>query len=77
MRWLWDVVRLPVVTLLVIMRPVVTLMCGGLALLGVLTTVFFRLVDAPHFPAGTMLAISVSFGLALVLYEALIRGLSN
>jgi hypothetical protein len=77
MRWLWHIVRLPMLTLLVIVRPVVVLMCGGLALLGVLMTVFFRVVEAPHFPAGTMLTISLSFGLALVLYEALIRGLSN
>ena len=77
MRWLWHIVRLPMLTLLVILRPVVVLMCGGLALLGVLMTVFFRLVEAPHFPVWTMLTISLSFGLALVLYEALIRGLSN
>jgi hypothetical protein len=77
MRWLWYVVRLPVLTLLVIMRPVVALICASFALLGVLTTVFFRLIEAPHFPAWTMLTISVSFGLALILYEAMIRGLSG
>jgi hypothetical protein len=68
---------LPVFTLLVIRRPVVALICGALALLGVLTTMFFRLVEAPHFPAGTMLTISIGFGHALFLCEALIRGLSH
>jgi hypothetical protein len=77
MRWLWYIVRLPVLTLLVIMRPFVALICGGLALLGVLVTAFFRLVEAPHFPTWTMLSISICFGLAVLLYEALIRGLSH
>ena len=76
-RWLWHVVRLPIVMLLVILEPVVALLCGALALLGVLTTVFFKLIAAPHFPTWTMLAISISFGLALVLYEGAIAALSD
>src|ERR1700683_711158 len=76
-RWLWHVVRLPIVMLLVILEPVVALLCGALALLGVLTTVFFKLIAAPHFPTWTMLAISISFGLALVLYEGAITLLSD
>ena len=75
-RWLWHVARLPIVMLLVILEPVVALVCGALALLGVLTTVFFKLIAAPHFPTWTML-ISISFGLALVLYEAAIVVLSD
>jgi hypothetical protein len=70
---LWFFVRLPVVTLLVILEPVVALVFGGLALAGVLTTIFFVLVHAPHFPAWTMLTMSVGFGLALMAYEALLR----
>ncbi len=70
---LWFLVRLPVSTLLVIMEPVVALVFGGLALAGVLTTIFFVLIHAPHFPAWTMLTISIGFGLALMLYEALLR----
>ena len=76
-QWLWHVVRLPIVMLLVILEPVVALACGVLALLGVLTTVFFKLIAAPHFPTWTMLAISISFGLALVLYEGAIVVLSD
>jgi hypothetical protein len=76
-RWLWHVVRLPIVMLLVILEPVVALACGALALLGVLTTVFFKLIAAPHFPTWTMLTISISFGLALVLYEGAIVVLSD
>jgi len=76
-QWLLHVVRLPIVMLLVILEPVVALACGALALLGVLTTVFFRLIAAPHFPTWTMLAISIGFGLALVLYEGAIVVLSD
>jgi hypothetical protein len=76
-RWLWHIVRLPIVMLLVILEPVVALACGALALLGVLTTVFFKLIAAPHFPTWTMLTISIGFGLALVLYEGAIVVLSD
>jgi hypothetical protein len=76
-RWLSHVVRLPIVMLLVILEPVVALVCGALALLGVLTTIFFKLIAAPHFPAWTMLVISISFGLFLVLYEGAIVVLSD
>jgi hypothetical protein len=76
-RWLWHVVRLPIVMLLVILEPVVALVFGAFALLGILTTIFFKLIAAPHFPTWTMLAISISFGLALVLYEGAIAVLSD
>jgi len=76
-RWLWHVVRLPIVTMLVILEPVVALVCGALALLGVLPTIFFKLIAAAHFPTWTMLTISISFGLALVLYEGAIVVLSD
>jgi len=69
MRWPWHVVRLPVLFLLVVLEPVVAFLCGGLALAGVLAVVFFELIGAPHFPMWTMLAISMSFVCALVLYE--------
>jgi hypothetical protein len=77
MRGLWFLVRLPVFTLLVILEPVVALVFGGLALAGVLTTIFFLLVHAPHFPAWTMLTLSVGCGLALMAYEALLRVFSR
>ena len=77
LRWAWCVVRLPFLLLLVILEPVVVFACGALALLGVLATIFFKLIDAPHFPTWIMLSISISFGLALVLYEGAIRVLSD
>jgi hypothetical protein len=44
LRWIWCLVRLPVVTLLVILEPVVSLVFDGLALLGVLVTLFYNLI---------------------------------
>jgi len=77
LRALWHIARLPVVALLVILEPVVAFACGALALLGVLATLFFWSISMPHFPAFTMLVISLSFVGALVLYEGLIRLLSS
>ena len=73
----WQLIRLPVLTLLVILEPVVTFILAGLALLGVLTALFFKLVGPPDFPAWTILMISVGFAIALVPYYALIRLLSR
>lgn len=73
MRWLWHLVRLPILFLLVILEPVVGFACGGLALAGVMAVVFFELVAVPHFPMWTMLAISISFVFGLALYEGAIR----
>lgn len=77
LRWLWRIVRLPVLALLVVVEPVVGFVFASLALLGVLMTAFFAVIHAPHFPLWTMLGISISFGLALTLYEGLIRVLSD
>jgi hypothetical protein len=77
LRGFWFLVRLPVFTLLVILEPVVALMLGGLALAGVLTTIFFVSIHAPHFPALTMLTISIGFGLVLIFYEVLLRVFSR
>jgi hypothetical protein len=77
MRWLWRAACLPVLMLLVILEPLVTFVLAALALLGLLTTLFFYLVGPPEFPVWTMLALSLGFGIALVPYHALIRLLSN
>jgi hypothetical protein len=76
-RWLWRVACLPVLMLLVILEPLVTFVFAALALLGMLTTLFFYLVGPPEFPVWTMLALSLGFAIALVPYHAMIRLLSN
>ena len=69
--------RLPVVALLVILEPVVSLVFGGLALLGVLMTLFYNLIRLPHFPTWTMLILSVGFGIVVRLYRGLIQILAR
>jgi hypothetical protein len=73
LRLLWHPVRLPVYVFLVILEPVVRFILGALALLGVLTALFFKFYGLPHFPFALMLGVSVGFGLMLVGYDALLR----
>lgn len=77
MRGLWRVAGLPVLLFLVILEPLVTFALAALALLGLLTTVFFYLVGPPGFPVWTMLALSLGFAILLLPYHALIRLLSK
>ena len=70
---LWHTVRLPVYVFLVILEPVVRFILGALALLGVLTALFFKFYGVPHFPFALMLGVSVGLGLILVGYYALLR----
>ena len=70
LRLLWHTVRLPVYVFLVILEPVVSFVLGALALLGVLTALFFKFYGVPHFPFALMLGMSVGFGLMLVGYYA-------
>jgi hypothetical protein len=72
LRLLWQCVRVPTLTLLIILEPVVRVVFGLLALLGVLTALFWKLVGPPHFPFVLVLSISVGFGLALMLYHKVI-----
>ncbi len=73
----WQFVRLPVLVLLVILEPIIVLLCGGLALLGTLTAIFFTVIHAPHFPVWTILCLSLGFMLTLISYEGLICVLSD
>jgi len=74
---LWHAVRLPVSTFLVILEPVVRVALSALALLGVLTALFFKLYGVPHFPFVLMLGVSVGLGLMLAGYYALLRRFSR
>ena len=72
-RILWHGARLPALLFLVVLEPIVTFVLWGLALLGVLTTLFYRAIGMPHFPFWAMLAISLMFAAASVIYQGLIR----
>jgi hypothetical protein len=73
----WHVIRLPVLMLLVILEPIAAFILGGLARLGVLATIFFTLIEASHFPAWTVLLLSLGFAFVLIAYESLLRVLSR
>jgi len=75
MSWvLWQIIRLPVFTLLVILEPLVRFLLVGIALLGILVSLFLKFSGAaPHLPFWTMLAMSLGFGLMLIAYYAAIR----
>jgi hypothetical protein len=72
----WRVIRLPVLALVVILEPIITFALAGLALLGVLISIFFKLVGPADFPMWTMLGISIGFVMVLILVQASIRTLS-
>ena len=72
-RTLVSAVRLPALLFLVVLEPVVTFVLWSLALLGLLMTLFYRAIGMPHFPFWTMLAISLLFAAASVVYQGLIR----
>jgi hypothetical protein len=73
---LWQTIRLPLFLLLVVLEPVVALVLGALALLGVLTALFWKLFGPPDFPFFWMLGISLAFRLALIVYRRLLRVLA-
>ena len=80
-RWIcwlvWQCIRLPLFLLLITLEPVVSLVLGSLALLGVLSAFFWEFLGPPHFPFMLMLSISLGFQLALLLYHVLLRLLSR
>jgi hypothetical protein len=53
-RLLWRVACLPVLMFFVILEPLVTFVLAALALLGLLTTLFFYLVGPPGFLVWTI-----------------------
>jgi hypothetical protein len=73
---LWQATRLPLLALLQAIAPAVRPALRTLGLLGVLMSFFFKFLRLPHFPFLGMLAISVSFMLALMAYDAAVRVLS-
>jgi hypothetical protein len=74
---LWQAIRIPALALFVILEPVVRVVLAGLALLLVLTALFYRAIGMPQFPFWTVLALGVGSALLLALYYALLRLLSS
>lgn len=72
LRWLWNVVRTPILGLLMLCEPVVRVLCATIMVLGVFVSVLFEISAAgPRFPFLGMLGASLGFGVVLVLYYGL------
>ena len=56
----WHALRIPILALLLILEPVVTLVLWGAALLGILTAFIFKFSGAvPDFPLVLVMSISI------------------
>jgi len=73
LRVVCQSIRLPLFLCLLVLEPVVTLLLGAFALLGVLTALFWKFFGLPNFPFFLMLGISLGFELALIVYRKLLR----
>jgi hypothetical protein len=78
LRTLWTAIRLPLLTLFVILEPVVRVLLAGLALLLVLAALVLE-CTAPatlHVPFWGMLAVGIGCAWLLALYRCVLRILS-
>lgn len=72
--WLtWQVMRLPVLSFLLILAPVVRLVLSSVSLVGVLVALMFKFIALPHFHFWMTLGSSIGCMLLLMAYEAAIR----
>ena len=77
-RVLWTLIRLPAVTVLLALEPLVSLVLVGIFVLGTGTAVILRLSgDLAKLPFWGMVAFSLGTILALTAYRALIELLSS
>jgi hypothetical protein len=72
----WQAVRIPILAVLVILEPVVTLVLWGAALLGILTAFLFEFSAVPNFPFWLIVAISIGCAVLLLAYHVLLSLLS-
>jgi hypothetical protein len=78
LRFVWQIIRLPVVFLLLVLEPAVDIVFGVVAFLGILMAIFFNVYGIPiEFPFYKMLAVSVCFALAPCAYGGLLRLLAK
>ena len=75
---IWCIIRLPVVALLAILEPIVSLTLSLLALLLALCAFFFKIfAHRPDFPFWMMLGFSVCCVFVLAAYYGIMRMLSR
>jgi hypothetical protein len=72
-RVLWNVIRVPIVAVLLLLEPVVSFVCSAGLVLGVLTCIVWELSAAgPRFPLAIVLSVSLSCPVILFLYHGLL-----
>ena len=72
-RVLWNVIRVPIVAILLLIEPVVNFICSAGLVLGLVTCIVWELsAAAPKFPLGKMLLISLGCPVIAFLYHALL-----
>lgn len=70
---LWQIVRLPVLAVLLVLEPFVSLILTGFGFLGIVVALILKFSgDLPHFPFWLMMAFSVGAMLLLMAYHAMI-----
>lgn len=73
----WHAVRIPLLALLLILEPVVTLVLWGAALLGVMTAFLFEFSGVvPDFPFALIISISIGCAVLVMAYHVLLNLLS-
>lgn len=70
---LWQLVRLPMLAVLLVFEPFISLILIGFGFLGILVALILKFSgDLPHFPFWTMMAFSIGAILLQMAYHALI-----
>jgi hypothetical protein len=73
----WQIVRLMIVALLMLLEPILGFVLCGLALVGAIVSVMLKFSGAvPQFPFWSALAISVGLYFAFLLYSVVVRALA-
>ena len=71
---LWHAVRMPVFVVLRLAEPLVRLLLSGLGLLSIVGALFYKFLSPlPHPPFWLLMGFAVACGIALLLYETLLR----
>ena len=77
-RILWQALRLPVLAVLLVLEPFISLILVGAAAIGIIAGLTLRCSgDIPDFPFWTMAALSLGAILLLMAYHILITVLSR
>jgi hypothetical protein len=70
---LWQLVRLPILAVLLVLEPFVSLILTAFGFLGIVVALIIRFSgDLPHFPFWLMMTFSIGAILLLMVYHALI-----